>query len=41
MSTPQAESGYPWHFKVLAGAAALYLGIRLVQVVVSLVEWVT
>ena len=28
-----AEEGTPWHFKLLVGAVALYLGWRLVQMV--------
>lgn len=40
MSTPRAEAGYPWHFKVLVGAAAVYLGIRLVQGIALFIQWV-
>ena len=41
MSTPQAEAGYPWHFKLLVAAAALYLGARLVQGIALVVRWVS
>ncbi|MDH3471079.1 MAG: hypothetical protein OEM94_07160 [Acidimicrobiia bacterium] len=41
MSTPQTEAGYPWHFWLLIGAAGLYLGLRLVQGIVALIQWIS
>lgn len=40
MSSPPAEAGYPWHFKLLIGLAGLYLVLRLGDLVVRFVRWI-
>lgn len=40
MTQPESEEPVPIGFKLLVLAAALYLGWRLIQGIVWLVEWI-